>query len=289
MPQGILLQHGWNGLNFSSPFASLAIALNINLIAILLFADAFISPSGAGIIYTSLSGRVLRGMGEHMPASFGKLDPVTRLPRVALIVVLILSFAAMWLLPSWDKLAAVISVGYVLCYATVPVSTYSFRKLSPAVPHNNTIRVPGMKILAPAGFILATFMLYWSRWPLNGEVIFVVLLGLPIYFYYARKNKENIKQQISKSIWMISYLIFIAVFGLLGSKNFGGMGIIPDYYGLDHLILGMLSLIFFSWGTAVSYKTQEYIDEIDKQHFTFGIVDNAKVMASNTDSDASNL
>ncbi len=265
MPQDILAVHGWNGLNFSSPFASLAIALNINLIAILLFADAFVSPSGAGIIYTSLSCRVLRGMGDHMPEKLGKLDPVTKLPRAALIVVLLLSFVSLWLLPSWDKLAAVISVGYVLCYATVPVSTYSFRKLSPNAPHSNAIRVPFMKILAPAGFILATFMLYWSRWPLNGEVIFVVLLGLPLYFYYARKNQENIKFEITKAIWIIAYLIYIAIFSYLGSKSFGGTGAIPDTYGVDHLILGVTCLLFFIWGTSVSYKTSEYIKEIDNK------------------------
>jgi amino acid transporter len=263
MPQNLLLHSGWNGLNFSSPFANLAIALNINLIAILLFADAFISPSGSGIIYTSLSGRVLRGMDEHMPKGIGKLDPVTKLPRTALVVVLLLSFAALWLLPSWDKLAAVISVGYVLCYATVPVSTYSFRLLSPEKPHNNVIRVPGMMFLAPLAFILATFMLYWSRWPLNGQVIFVVLLGLPLYFYYATKRKEKLTIQLAKSVWIIGYLIFIAGFSYIGSKSFGGLGIISDRYGLDHLILGLTSLIFFCWGTLVSYKTKEYIDQID--------------------------
>lgn len=264
MPHDLLVQHGWNGLNFSSPFASLAIALNINMVAILLYADAFISPSGAGIIYASLSGRVFCGMGEHMPKFIGQLDYKTRLPRNALIIVLILSFASLWLLPSWDRLAAVISVGYVLCYATVPVSTYSFRKLSPIIPHHNAIRIPGMKLFAPIGFILATFMLYWSRWPLNGEVIFVVLLGLPIYIYYALKAQEQIKEQIPRTIWIIAYLIFIGIFGLIGSKDFGGLGIIPDKYALDHILLAACSLLFFTWGVKVSIKTTEYINQIDK-------------------------
>ncbi|MFN8769761.1 MAG: APC family permease [Neisseriaceae bacterium] len=263
MPQDLLLKYGWHGLNFSSPFASLALALNMNLIAILLFADAFVSPSGAGIIYTSLTGRVICGMEEHMPKIVGKLDPVTKLPRNALITVLILSFIALWLLPSWDKLAAVISVGYVLCYATVPVSTYSFRKLSPTVPHDKAIRVYGMKLLSPLGFILATFMLYWSRWPLNGEVIFIVFLGIPLYMYYAIKSKEKIMRQIPKTIWIIAYLIFVALYGYIGGKDFGGLGIIPNQYCIDHLILAACSLVFFIWGVSVSYKTDEYIDKID--------------------------
>lgn len=261
MPNDLLMTHGWNGLNFSSPFASLAIALNINLVAILLYADAFVSPSGSGIIYTSLSARVICGMSEHLPHILGKRDKVTGLPKIALIAVLFLSFAAMWLLPSWEKLAAVISVGYVVCYAVVPVCTYSFRKLSPKAPHENAIRIPGMKIIAPIGFILSTFMLYWSRWPLNGEVIFVVLLGLPFYFYYARIRRENFRQNIKKSLWIIVYLVTVAAFSYIGSSSFGGKNFIPDK--IDHIILAIIALLFFFWGTSVSYKTPEYIEEIE--------------------------
>ena len=289
MPLDILAQHGWNGLNFSSPFASLAIALNINLVAILLFADAFISPSGAGIIYTSLSGRVFCGMNEHMPKIIGKLDSKTHLPKNALTAVLLLSFMSLWLLPSWDKLAAVISVGYVLCYATVPISTYSFRKLSPTLPHDKALRIPGMKTLAPMGFILATFMLYWSRWPLNGEVIFVVLLGLPVYGYYAVKAKEKIKSQIPRTIWIIFYLIFVAFYGFIGSKNFGGLGLIPDSYGIDHIILAITSMIFFIWGVKVSYKTVAYIEEIDNMNNkTIQIVKQSKMRAANLEQNVAN-
>ncbi|MDR4157037.1 amino acid permease, partial [Bacillus cereus] len=39
---------GWNHLNFNSPFADLAIALGINWLTIVLYADAFVSPSGTG-------------------------------------------------------------------------------------------------------------------------------------------------------------------------------------------------------------------------------------------------
>ncbi len=265
MPTDLLIKYGWNGLNLSSPFASLAISLNLNLLAILLFIDAFISPSGGGIIYTSLSGRVFFGMGDYLPKWFGNLDVKSRLPKNALLAVLVISILSLWLLPSWEKLAAVISVGYILCYATVPVSVYSFRKLSPVLPHKDAIRVYGVKILAPIGFIFATFMLYWSRSPLNAEVILIVLLGLPIYIFYAKKRQEAIMPQLSKCIWMIAYLVFVAIYGFFGSKNFGGTGLIPDVYIIDHILLACLSMIFFIWGVSVSFKTNAYIEEIDNR------------------------
>ncbi|MGC1520325.1 MAG: APC family permease, partial [Steroidobacteraceae bacterium] len=42
------LHEGWGGLEYSSPFAQLALALNLNWLALLLYADAFVSPSGTG-------------------------------------------------------------------------------------------------------------------------------------------------------------------------------------------------------------------------------------------------
>ena len=263
VPHNELINNGgWNKLNFSSPFAALAIALNMNFIAICLYADAFVSPSGAGIIYSSTAARVICGLASHMPKAFSKLDTRTGLPRVALFVVLLLSFVSLWLLPSWEELAAVISVGYVLSYATVPVCTSSFRKIAP-VAHKDAIRIKGMSIIAPLGFIFATYMLYWSCWPLNGEVIAVVLIGLPLYFYYAYKNGEKIFHEIGKCMWIITYLIAIAIFGYIGSTNFGGHGFLAN--GWDHVILAIVAIIFFIWGRAVSYKTPYYMAEIENR------------------------
>ena len=264
MPHQLLVTHGWNHLNFASPFASLALALNINFIALCLYLDAFVSPSGSGIIYSSLSARVIFGMGDHMPQKLSTLDNRTQLPKAALILVLILSFAALWLLPSWDKLASVISVGYVLCYATVPVCTSSFRKLAPNImPNSNIIRFKIMPLLSPLGFIFATFMLYWSRWPLNGEVILVVLIGFPLYFYYAKKRGERIFNEIWRNLWLICYLFVIGLFGYLGSTNFGGNNIIAQPY--DHIILTIIAILFFIWGRKMSYKTRAYLEHIENR------------------------
>ena len=45
----LISEHGWAALAYSSPFAQLALAVNLNWLALLLYADAFVSPSGTGI------------------------------------------------------------------------------------------------------------------------------------------------------------------------------------------------------------------------------------------------
>ena len=40
----LLAKSGWSGINFSSPYAQLALALNLNWLAICFYADAFVEP-----------------------------------------------------------------------------------------------------------------------------------------------------------------------------------------------------------------------------------------------------
>ena len=79
---------------------------------------------------------------------------------------------------------------------------------------------------------------------------------------YAKINKEPIGFHVKKALWLIIYLLFIATFGYLGSSDFGGINFISSK--IDHVLLAIISLIFFVWGTKVSYKTSNYFKFIDK-------------------------
>src|SRR5712675_2686810 len=77
------LQEGWAGLEYSSPFAQLALALNLNWLAILLYADAFVSPSGTGSTYTATTARMIYAMerSRTVPEAFGRVHPRLGTPR----------------------------------------------------------------------------------------------------------------------------------------------------------------------------------------------------------------
>ena len=51
MPQSMIHEHGWSGINFNSPFADMAILLGINWLAILLYIEAVVSPFGTGVSF----------------------------------------------------------------------------------------------------------------------------------------------------------------------------------------------------------------------------------------------
>ncbi len=102
---------GWHRLNFDSPLAQLALALNLNWLAMLLYLDAFVSPSGTGSIYTATTARMIYAMEKNntLPRIFGQLHPLYGVPRQAMWLNLAVSFVFLFFFRGWGILAAVIS------------------------------------------------------------------------------------------------------------------------------------------------------------------------------------
>ncbi|PRX38559.1 amino acid/polyamine/organocation transporter (APC superfamily) [Planifilum fimeticola] len=237
---------GWSGIHFNSPFADLAIALNLNWLALLLFADAFVSPSGAGVTNTATTARMVYGMKEngHMPKVFGVIHPIYGVPRAALCLNLAVAFVFLFLFRGWGSLAEVISVATLISYATGPVAVMVLRQRDTA---NRPIRVKGMGAIAPVAFILASLILYWATWPLTGKVVLIMVLGLPIYLYYQSKEGwADFIPRLKAGLWLIGYLAFMVLISCLGSERFGGLNLIP--YGADMVLIAALALVFYFWG-----------------------------------------
>ena len=90
-----------------------------------------------------------------------------------------------------------------------------------------------LKFMAPLSFVLASLAIYWAMWPTTAEVIFIIILGLPIYFFYEYKMNWKTLKQIGGSLWIIIYLVVLAFLSFIGVKNSG--------YELDSLPMGFLS------------------------------------------------
>jgi len=250
MPTDLVLSNGWGGLNMSSPFVNLVMLFNLNLLALLLYVDAFISPMGAGLVYNASSSRIILSIKDYLPEFVSKQVGPNNMPKAALVIVLLASFVALWLLPSWDKLAAIISVGYVVGYTAIPVGASSMRRQG---VKGGLFKHKALASFEYLGFVLATFMLYWSCWPLTAEFMLVVAIGIPLYLYYQRKrHPEMIKVEVLRSLWFILYLLSIVVFSYFGSTDFGGNGFLSS--PIDHVYLAIIATIFYIFGIYSSTK-----------------------------------
>ena len=242
-----IAQHGWHGINFNSPFADLAILLGIHWLSVLLYLDAFVSPVGTGVSFAASTGRVLFAMesNKHVPKYLGKLSSRFYMPRAAMLTNLGISMIMVSVFRSWSTLATVICASTLIAYLTGPVTAAAFRHTAPNF--KRPVKLKMLSFMAPVAFVLASLAIYWSMWPTTIEVIMVILLGLPIYFYYEYKAKNSDTWKAFKSaLWLIVYLIFISLISYAGSHEFNGAGWIS--YPWDFVVIIGVSLIFYYWG-----------------------------------------
>lgn len=254
VPPELLAKAGWHGIDLRSPFAELAIIVNLHWLAMLLYIDAFVSPSGTGITYTATTARMLYGMERNgtLPRVLGKVHAHWGVPRPAMFVNLAVSYLFLFFFRGWGTLAAVISVATIISYLTGPVSAMTLRRTAADV--HRPLRVFAMPVVAAAAFVMATELLYWARWPLTGEIILLMVVALPVYFYYQAKQGWNgFGKHLKGAAWMIAYLPAIALVSWAGSTTFGGHGYLP--YGIDLVVVAALGLVFFLWGARSGWRT----------------------------------
>ncbi|MGO2206751.1 APC family permease [Staphylococcus xylosus] len=254
MPSDMIHENGWSGINFNSPFADMAILLGLNWLAILLYMEAVVSPFGTGVSFVAVTGRVLRAMEKngHIPKFLGKMNEKYNIPRVAIIFNAVISMLMVSLFRDWATLASVISTATLVAYLTGPTTVISLRKMAPNM--HRPFRANLLKFMAPFSFVMASLAIYWAMWPTTAQVILIIILGLPIYFFYEYKmNWKNTKKQIGGSLWIILYLIVLAALSFIGSKEFNGMNSI--HYPYDFVVIIIIALIFYKFGTSSYFES----------------------------------
>lgn len=246
---GTLAQKGWHGVDFTSPFADIAILLGMNWLAILLYMDAFVSPFGTGVAFVATASRALAAMTHtgHLPQWLGRLERRYMIPRFAMVVDLVLAVIMVSLFRNWSLLATVITGSTLIAYLTGPVTVISLRKMRPDM--KRPFKPSYMSWLAPFAFVLTSLAIYWTMWPTTIQVIIVILLGLPIYLYYEIRYRHAMGvKDLQNCYWMLAYLVFISIISYVGSNGFGGQNWIK--YPWDFVVIIICSLLFYRWAVA---------------------------------------
>ncbi|GGY14877.1 amino acid transporter [Rhodanobacter panaciterrae] len=254
VPPDLLAKAGWHGIDFRSPFAELAIIVNLHWLAMLLYIDAFVSPSGTGMTYTATTARMIYGMERNgtLPKILGRVNSKWGVPRPAMWLNLAVSFLFLFKFRGWGTLAAVISVATIISYLTGPVSVMTLRRTAPEL--HRPFRLRGLPILAAIAFIMSTELLYWAKWPLTGEIILLMVVALPVYLYYqAKAGWHDFARQMKGAWWLVFYLPTLAFVSWAGSTTFGGQGYLS--YGMDLAVVAVIGLVFYVWGVKSGWRT----------------------------------
>ncbi|MCY0880520.1 MAG: APC family permease, partial [Firmicutes bacterium] len=244
VPAHLLNAGGWGALHFSSPFANLLIAVNLVWFSYILYGDAVLSPSGAGLTGTAVNSRILYALGleQWMPQSLAVVDKKRGVPVRALLTNSAVSLIFLLPFPSWQEMVGIIVTSALILRIVLPVSLGVLRKT--AADHSRPFKLPALSVLAPLATVFSSLIIYWVGWPTTGLVMIFFAIGLILYVV-RRRGRWPVKD-LRHGIWLIWQLGFLTAMSAVGS--YGGLNWIPAPW--DSLLVAADSVAVWYWGVS---------------------------------------
>lgn len=246
-----ITQGNWAKLStLTFPLPAVAFGVGLAIMGYFIFVTSIHSSASSSLVYSGGAARVLSVMGEngYIPRVFSKLSK-NGVPYISVIVVLIISAFYTFLIPVFISIALVFVDASLVSYAPAAISLLVFRKYL-NVNKEGTFRLPFANILAPAGFIVGSLLLYWTGFTYL-RIALPSVLVVVILFLFSRRNNKIDRREIKAGIWYPIYLIAVLIMSYIGSTDFGGINIIK--YPFDIVTFVIISIIFYFIGLRSGY------------------------------------
>jgi len=252
----------------SGPFAGLAGVVGLSWLAFILRIDAFISPSGTGLIYTTGTSRISYGLARnrYYPQIFGKVDS-RGIPWVGLIGAFIIGLFFLLPFPSWHSLVGLITGASVLMYAGAPLSMGAFRRQVPDA--NRPYRMPAASVFGPLAFVVADLLIYWSGFEVVWKLGVVLVIGYVIMGVLMAFDPQRPPLDWKNAIWMPVWLIGMGIISWQGQfsggaekppLNTGNIG-----FWWDIVVVAAFSVAIYYWAMYSRLSRDEMLALVNKQ------------------------
>src|SRR5215831_7398312 len=271
--QPATLGHGWAALKGNSglingPLAFIAGAAGLAWLATILRVDAFISPSGTGLIYTTGTSRVGYGLARnrYYPQAFGWVDK-NGIPWFSLIMAFVFGLVFLLPFPSWSALVGLVTSASVLMYAGAPLSLGAFRRQLPDA--DRPYKVPAGGIISPLAFVIAGLIMYWSGLEVIWKLGVVLLIGYVVIGISMAFDPQRPPLDWKSAQWLPVYLVGIGIISWQGQFSGGAVAApvntnnIPFWW--DMLIVAAFCLVIYYWAMATSLPREEMLNLINRQ------------------------
>jgi amino acid transporter len=269
IPHG--LTHITNPEIIAGPFAGVAALAGIAWLATILRIDAFISPSGTGLIYTTGTSRVSYGLARnrYAPQIFGRTN-ATGIPWVGLIFAFLFGLLFLLPFPSWRSLVGIITGASVLMYAGAPLSLGAFRGQVPEA--NRPYRMPAAAVLAPAAFIVADLLIYWSGFEVVWKLGIVLVIGYVLIGTSMAFDKDRPPLDWKSAVWLPVWLIGLGIISWQGQypipsvpKALSPTNTFNIPFWWDIVIVAAFSLVIYYWAMATKLSREEMLKLVGAQ------------------------
>jgi amino acid transporter len=236
------LSQGFAKLSFVGdvgPFAGLAAALGLVWLVKLLYIDAVVSPSGAGLIYVTSTARVLYAMSQigYLPRTLQYLNK-QNFPVVAIWANFILGMFLFLPLPGWQAMVSFLVSGMVISYAMGPIALLCMRLELPNEARH--FRLPGAYIICPLAFYFCNLLSYWTGWETIYKLAIAMIIGVFCFLIAVLRGQLSVSSLGLKSaIWLVPYFSGLVCISYLGA--FGGKQVIP--FGWDFFVIAIFSAV----------------------------------------------
>jgi len=262
------LLHISNPLILEGPFAGVAALAGVAWLAHLLRIDAFVSPSGTGLIYVTGTSRVSYGLARnrYAPQIFDRVN-ATGVPWVGIIFAFLFGLIFLLPFPSWHSLVGIITGASVLMYAGAPLSLGAFRGQVPEA--SRPYRLPAASVLAPLAFIFADLIIYFSGFEVIWKLGIVLVIGYILIGISMATDKQRPPLDWKSAIWLPVWLIGLGIISWQGQYSGGGVAPpvntnnIPFWW--DMVIVAAFSLAIYYWAMATKLPREEMMNLVERQ------------------------
>ena len=256
----------------AGPFAAVAVLGGVAWLAHILRVDAFVSPSGTGLIYTTGTSRVSYGLARnrYFPQIFGRVSS-NGIPWVGLIAAFIIGLFFLLPFPSWHSLVGLITGASVLMYAGAPLSVGAFRGQVPDA--NRPYRMPAAGVLAPAAFIIANLLIYWSGFEVIWKLGVVLVIGYVVIGIFMAMDPQRPPLDWKSATWLPAWLIGLGIISWQGQYSGQSSktplpptntGNIPFWW--DMLVVAAFSVGIWLWAMRTKLPREEMLLLVNRQH-----------------------